>query len=150
YDYSTDIGLDASQPLALLNHVGGSPVLAALARERTSPEEYQNFVKWLKVLYKDAEEIALTKLDKEQREQYEKVIKAFLPLLARADEITGTMLIPALAEGEAAFVLDDKWSSRRWHKSMPEMPQALPMAELAIVMGVTDAALLRKAAHAYR
>jgi hypothetical protein len=150
YDYTKSSGLDASQPLSLLSHVGGAPILAGFARQRTSPEEYRTFVKWARILYNDAEQVLLNKLDKEQREHYEKAAKALLPLVARLDEITGKMLLPALAEGEAALVIDARWSSKRWQKSMPETPQAMPMVELALVLGVSDAALLQKAAAAYR
>jgi hypothetical protein len=150
YDYTKQQGMDGSKPLALLEHVGGSPLLAALAREKASPGQYRDFVKWAKVLYRDGEEVLLTKLDKEQRAQYEKATKAFFPLLARLDEITSTTLLPSLADGEAGLILDARWKSKQWQKAMPAAPQAMPMAEIALVIGVSDAALLKKAAAAYR
>jgi hypothetical protein len=73
-----------------------------------------------------------------------------LPLVKRLDEVTGTMLLPALADGQSGFVLDAKWTSKQWHTDMPATPKALPMPELAVVLGVSDAALLQKAMGEYR
>jgi hypothetical protein len=42
-------------------------------------------------------------------------------------------------------VLDAKISSEQWHKSMPPAKEPLPMLELGVVVGVSDAELLKKA-----
>jgi hypothetical protein len=149
YDYTKESTLDDSKPLTILDHLGGGPILAAAAREKTSPEDYTRMVKWLKVFYGHADAILQEKLPADQKEKYQKVTREVLPLLERLDDITGKMLIPALADGQAAFVLDAKWTSKHWHKSM-KLPQAMPLPEVALVLGVSDAALLKKAAAGYR
>ncbi len=150
YDYTKGLDLDGSKPLTLLNHLGGNPLLAALGRGKASPDGYKSVVHWLKVLYGDAEDVLLGKLEKEQREVYEKYSREIFPLLNRLDEVTGTMLLPALADGQVGFVLDAKWKSKQWSKDMPPLPNAMPLPEPALVLGVSDAELLRKAMSGYR
>ena len=48
------------------------------------------------------------------------------------------------------MVLDAKWKSKQWAKAMPETKTALPMPELALVFGVSDAKALGKAMGEYR
>ena len=60
------------------------------------------------------------------------------------------MLLPALADGQAGFVLDAKWTSKQWHPAIPPSEKALPMLEMGILVGVSDSALLEKAMKSYR
>src|SRR5438132_6274449 len=41
YDYSEQLVADGSKPLTLLDHVGGSPILAAVGRSKYDPSRYQ-------------------------------------------------------------------------------------------------------------
>jgi hypothetical protein len=150
YDYTKEQELDGSKPLTLLNHLGGNPLLAAVSRQKSNPESYKQLVAVLKKFYGHAEDILLAKLEKEPREVYEKYSKEVFPFLKRLDEITGTMLLPALADGQIGLVIDAKWKSRQWQKNLPALPNALPLPEPAIVLGVSDADLLRKAMSSYR
>jgi hypothetical protein len=59
------------------------------------------------------------------------------------------MLLPALADGQAGFVMDAKWKSKQWQKDMPPSDTPMPMLELALLAGVSDAPLLEKAMRAY-
>ncbi len=150
YDWSESKHLDGSKPLPLLEHVGGSPLLAVVGRSKYSPQNYQMLVKWLKVANRYFEEIGVPKLDADKREQYEQIAKIAHPLLKRLDEVTGQMLLPALADSQAAFVLDGKLESKQWHPLLPVTDKPMPMLEPALVLGVSDAALLRKACGEYR
>jgi hypothetical protein len=150
YDYTKEQFLDGSKPLTLLEHVGGNPILAGVLRSKTKPESYRDFVKWARKFYGHIEGVVLDKLEKEQKDVYEKISAEVFPLLKRLDTITGTMLLPALADGQTGFVLDAKWASKQWHRAMPEAEKAMPMAEVALVLGVSDADLLRKALSGYR
>src|SRR5262249_36315512 len=151
YDYGQHPSADGSKPLTLLNHVGSNPILALVGRSKSSPEGYQTLVKWLKVAYGHAEEAFLPQLGADEKDKYEEFKKAFFPLLKRLDETTAKSLIPALADGQKGFVLDATWSSKQWVKFfLPATEQALPLPELAVVLGVSDAALLRKAMGEYR
>jgi hypothetical protein len=150
YDYTKEPALDGSKALTLLSHLGGNPIGAAVTRQKSSVEDYHAAVKWLKTIYNHGEEIFLEKLKKDEREIYQKITKEVFPLLRRLDEITGKMLLPALADGQIGLVLDAKWRSKQWQKQVPATPVALPLPEVALLLGVSDADLLAKALHSYR
>jgi hypothetical protein len=150
YDYSTRPGgLDGSKPLSLLEHVGGSPILCFVARTKTNPEAYKAFSKSISVLYGHVEEAVFTKIDDDQKEQYRTVKKAVVPLIKRFDEITGNLLLPALADGQFGFVLDAKWKSKHWHVAAPSTPKAMPLPEAGILLGISDEAKFRQAMKGY-
>ena len=138
------------RPLTLLDHVGGSPVLAVVGRHTISPQGYEAAVKWLKVGYRHFVDLAVPQMDADEKAEFEKFSKIILPLLERADPVTGRMLLPALADGQVAFVLDAKLRSKQWHQALPETDKPMPMLEPAIILGVSDAALLKQAAGEYR
>jgi hypothetical protein len=150
YDWGDHQHVAGTMPLTLLNHLGGSPLLAVVGRAGYSPENYQLLVKWLKTAHRYFEEIAIPMLDADQKEKYEQVAKILMPLLARLDKATGQMLLPSLADGQMAFVLDGKMKSQQWIQYLPPSDKPLPMVEPAFVLGVSDAAMLRKAFNEYR
>ena len=151
YDYDwTKSAFEAEPaPLTLRNHVGGTPILALIGRSKGDSALYQKGVKWLKVIHGHAADFLLPQLPEGPKEVYEQASKVVYPLLKRLDDITGKMLLPALADGQAAFVLDAKWTSKQWHQQV-KTPVALPLPEVGLVVGVSDAALLRKAMAEYR
>src|SRR5262249_52556616 len=134
----------------LLDHVGGSPLLAVVGRAHYSPETYQTVVKWIKKGHQYFEELALPKLPADQKEHYEQVARVIKPLLHRLDQTTGTLLLPSLSDGQTAFGTDGKMTSKQWHPALPPSEKPLPMLEPALVLGVSDAAKLRKAAAEYQ
>jgi hypothetical protein len=86
----------------------------------------------------------------EDKEKYAKIKESGMPLVQRLDEATGKMLLPALADGQTAMVLDAKATSKQWFESMPAADQPLAMIDLGLVFGVSDEALLKKAFVEYR
>src|SRR5262249_47640888 len=66
------------------------------------------------------------------------------------DETTEKLLLPALADGQTALVLEAKWTSKQWQKALPETEKPMPMWEPALVLRVSDEAQLRRAVDAYR
>jgi len=150
YDWGEHAELDGSKPLGLLQHLGGSPLLAVLGRSKTSTEGYDLVVKWLKIGYGYFEDFAVPQMPPEGRRQYEKAVEALLPLVQRADGATRTMLIPALADGQGALVIDAKLTSRQFVRALPATEEPMPMIEPAVVAGVSDAGLLRQAFGEYR
>jgi hypothetical protein len=150
YDWSQNLYADGSKPLDLLDHVGGSPLLALVGRTKYSPQQYESFRKWTKKAFGYFEELAIPEFSDEEQEQYKKVKEAVLPLVARLDTAAGQMLLPALADGQAALVLDAKLMSKHWFENLPQGDRELPMLEAALVFGVSDAALLTKACTEYR
>jgi hypothetical protein len=150
YDWGKYPEADASKPLTLLNHAGGSPLLVAVAREKSQPAQYQLLVKWVKVANRYFEEFAVPKMDEDTREKYQKFAKGFHPLMKKADEVTRNLMIPALADGQVSFVLDSKLTSKQWIDKLPATDKPLPIVEPALVVGVSDADKLRKGFAEYR
>src|SRR5438105_14603585 len=87
--------------------------------------------------------------DDEKKGIYDQVIKIAHPILQRLDETTSKMLLPAFKDGQGAFVLDAKVKSKQWVQNFTT-DKAMPMIEPAIVCGVSDEALLKKAFEEYR
>lgn len=150
YDWTKYPQRDGSKPLTLLNHAGGDPLLVVAGRSKTSPEQYRMAAKLLRLAKEYADVWVQAKADEEDREKYQKVFQALGPLFKRLGEVTEKMLMPALAEGQAAFVLDAKLKSKQWINKLPETDQALPLPEPAILVSVSDADKLREAFSQYR
>jgi hypothetical protein len=134
----------------LHHHVGGNPIAAFAFAGKVDGEGYKSMVKWMKKAYGHAEAIFLDKADDDAKKQYREATEAIFPLLKRLDEATANLLIPALKETGLAFVMDAKWSSKQWHRNLPESPKALPMLELAMVLGISDAKKFTSALKEYR
>ncbi|HEY7328950.1 MAG TPA: hypothetical protein VH592_15005 [Gemmataceae bacterium] len=149
YQYGEFPDRDSSQALSLLDHMGGDPILAVVGRSKGTLGSYQTLSKWIKTLYGHVEPVVLEKLGEQEKQKYQEVAKLILPLLRRGDDITSKMLLPSLADEQAGFALDAKWKSRQWHQQMPPSEQALPMPELAFLVGVSDRALLETAMKSY-
>jgi hypothetical protein len=150
YDFSEHRTLDGSKPLTLTQHVGGNPILCAVDRIKYDPESYATTVKWMKKIYAYVDEFVVPQLDDNKKATYERVTKIVFPLLKRLDNATGKMLLPAFADGQNALVIDAKWTSKKWFPEQPESAKPLPMLELAIVFGVSDAEKARKGFEEYR
>jgi len=150
YDWTEYYGVDGSKPLSLLKHVGGDPWLAVVGRGRSSPGDYDLLVKWLKTGYRYFEKYGVPQLSKRERREFRKVMEVAGPLLKRVDRINREMLIPALADGQAGLVLDAKLTSRQFVNALPATREPMPMVEPALVVGVSDAGLLKKAFRGYQ
>jgi hypothetical protein len=150
YTDSVNPAVDGSKPLPVLAHVGGEPLVAIAGRAKYQPEDYQLLVKWLTRGRQYAEEFGLSQAPEEVQQKYRKFMDDTAPLWERLDKATGQMLLPALKDGQSALVLDAKIVSKRWHQEMPESDRDLPMLEAAVVLGVSDPALLRKAVSEYK
>jgi hypothetical protein len=150
YDWGDHSYLDGSKPLPLLRHVGGSPLWAVVGREKHSPQQYDALVKWLKIGYGYFEDFALPQMPAVDRANFEKFWAEARPLLGRLDKANREMLLPALADGQTALVIDAKLESKHFIQTLPPTPQPMPMLELALLSGVSDEALLRKAFAEYQ
>jgi hypothetical protein len=63
--------------------------------------------------------------------------------------VTREKLVPAFADGQTAFVLDAKSVSESWHVEMPPADGELPMLEIAMVSGVSNATFVEDAFRSY-
>ena len=70
-------------------------------------------------------------------------------MLERIDKANREAVIPAFADSQAALVLDAKMTSKHYVESMPATEEPMPMFELGVIAGVSDAKLLRKACREY-
>ncbi len=150
YDYSQIEGDAGSKPLDLVQHVGGTPLLAVVGRGRVSTDDYRQFVEFAKLAHGYFDELALPQMPPDAQAQYRQMMDFAKPLLQRASDATEKMLLPGLADGQCAFVLDAKLSSRQWFKGMPRSANPLPMLEPALAFGVSDPQLVKKAFGEYR
>ncbi len=150
YNWGSYPNVGASKPLSLLHHVGGSPLVMLVGQSNVSVADYDRLVHWLKVGYRYFEEYGLPAMPPPDREKLEKAVKAFRPLLERLNRTNRTMLLPALADGQVGLAVDAQLKSRQFVNTVPATPQAMPMFEPALLFGVSDAQLLRKAMAEYR
>ena len=150
YNWTQQPRLDGSQPLEMTQHVGGSPLLALVSRGVQDPEDYEILAKWVGKAIGYIEDFALEQMDEDDRQEAVEALNVAKPLLARIDKTTREHLIPALADGQSAIVFDADIVSKQWHEEMPASFTPLPMAEFAIVVGVSDAEELMQAMAEYR
>ena len=150
YNWTENKRLDGSQPLELANHLGGNPILAIVGRGKYDPASYDLLVKWLQVGYSYIEEFAMPQMSADERQKTAEAMEIAKPLLARADKATRDHLVPSLKDGQSGFVLDAQITSTQWHKDMPASKQAMPMVELALVLGISDAKEFKAAMSEYR
>lgn len=149
YDKSQHPGADGSQRLSILDHVGGNPLAFAAGRRKYAPQDYDVLVKWLKRAVYHFERLGLDHLPPEPRAIYDQIRLELTPLVQRLDMVTRTMWIPAFKDGQAALVIDAKTTSKTWHQHMPPAKQPLPMLEIGLVYGVSDAGLVKRASSEY-
>jgi len=148
YNWTENLLLDSSQPLTLLDHLGGSPIAYMVARGKEDPQRYDLTVKWLKKFDGYLTEV-MEQQGGEDAAKYKKFRTEIDPLLARLDTANREMLMPAMKDGQSALVLDAQLTSKQWAAQMPPSPHPLPMLEPAMVFGVSDAELLKQGCQEY-
>ncbi len=150
YSWAQQAQLDASKPLEIVQHLGGSPLMAVAGRGKSDPEDYGVFAKWCGKAIEYFEDFALAEMDEDERAKAEKALEIARPLLKRLNETTRDHLVPALADGQSAIVFDADIKSKKWHEEMPESHNELPMLELAVAMGVSDVEEFKQAMREYK
>jgi hypothetical protein len=149
YGYRFDSAA-AVKPLTITDNMGGTPFLAAAGRGEDATPSYKSFVKWLKIFYGHAEAAAAELAPEQIVDQMKAGLQQVLPYLQRFDEITGGQFLPALADGQSALVLDGQWKSKKWFPDLDQGGNELPMMEMGLLFGVSDAAKLVEAFAGYR
>lgn len=143
YDWSQNLYTDSSKPLEILKHVGGNPLVVVAGRGKYRPQDYDMLVKWAKTGYGYFEEYGLPQIPADDRANVEMVLDRVMPLWKRFDDIVRTQLMPAGQDGQSALVIDRKIESKQWIGPMPPSDTPLPLFELAIVSGISDADKLK-------
>lgn len=134
-------------PLPILKHVGGDPLFFNAMRTPMSVEEYESLRPIFGKLYEYADTAVLANIDADDKEKYEHVRDLAMPLAKKLDGILHDYLVPSLADGQHAFVVDSKLMSKQWFRDMPESSQPLPMFEFSMVLGITDAEQFKEGVH---
>lgn len=149
YSWAKNTTVDASQPLSVLKHLGGSPIFAAAFRGKQDPRCYDALSEIVSRVVYYVEKIGMKDVSDDERELYTKVRDELMPLIKRMGDVTRDQLLPAMKDGQMAVAVDAKSTSEQWHQMMPEAKTALPMLEVALLFGVNDSEAVDKAAAQY-
>ncbi|MCE9551929.1 MAG: hypothetical protein K8T91_00930 [Planctomycetes bacterium] len=150
YDWSQNKLIDGSKTLPVLTHLGANPLLAFAMRAHHRPENYERMVKVLAKGRMYFEKYGLTRLDDRDKENYKVISDIAFPILTRLDKVNREMLLPALADGQIAMVVDAGLKAKKWHDKMPATGEETAIPMPALVLGVADAGLMDKALGEYR
>jgi len=148
YDYSNHDHLKGVK-CKLHNYFGGDPIFAAARAFKCDGAYYTETVSWMKKVYGHVEGVLFDMFDQDMKDKYNEVTKVFFPILKRIDETTSKTLIPAMKDTGLGLVLDAKWSSKQWHKDVT-LPKEMPMLELGVLLGISDAKNFAQALKEYR
>ncbi len=149
YSWITDSPWDTSKNLTILDHVGGDPIAFWASRGKPDPQQFDALITLVSRVVYYAEKIVVEQQGPGQQEAFEKLRAQLKPLADQFVRVTREKLIPAFADGQSALVLDAKSTSEQWHVGMPPSETALPMLEIGMVNGVSDAELAKEAFSEY-
>ena len=144
WDWTRNGVLDSSKPLDLLGHTGGSPLLSIVTRAKTPPDQFDDFVDWGRMALAFFRKNILIKADEDDRERFEQAGRQLEPLADRLMTTLQTKILPALADGQSAFVLDGKEKAARLQRLMPASVEPLPIVAPAIAVKLDDPKLFRE------
>ena len=144
WDWSKNLPFDGSKRLGLLEHTGGAPLAAAAFRVKNDPSQFEDFASWVDMGWSFFLKYLVPKADEDDQEKIEEVDEHLAPLGAKFVGIVRAKILPALADGQMAFVIDGKSSTKRPHQSLPSATEPLPLVEPAIVLGLADPKLFRE------
>ncbi len=141
YDWSETTQLDGSQPLTVLNHVGGEPLGFLAARRPITMEDYDQTIHGLGRAVYYFEKIGLKQMDARRQAAYADLRRQAQPLLARLDRANRQLLLPALADGQMTLVLEADVHNATEVAPRGDgalSPASLPRLHAAFVCGVSD------------
>ena len=144
WDWSKNLPFDGSKRLGLLEHTGGAPLAAAAFRVKNDPGQFDDFASWIDMGWSFFLKYLVPKADEDDQEKIEEVDEHLAPLGSKFIGIVRTKILPSLADGQMAFVIDGKSSTKRLHQSLPSAAEPLPLLEPAIVLGLADPKLFRE------
>jgi hypothetical protein len=150
YSYVTDAAPATAAQLTILDHVGGAPLVAVAGHVNDPTPGYKAFAKWVGVFYAHAEGVLKEMAPEQLQQQYKAIMDIAQPYLRKFDEITSSQYFPALGQGQAAFVIDAKWTSKSWFPGLEQGGKDLPLLELGFVRTVQNATQYVQALQSYR
>jgi hypothetical protein len=144
WDWTRNGVLDGSKRLDLLGHTGGSPLLSIVTRAKTPPDQFDDFVDWGNMAWSFFRKNLLVKADEDDRERFEQASQQLVPLAERLVATLRTKILPAVADGQAAFVVDGKEKAKRLQNSIPASSEPLPIVAPAFAVKLDDPKLFRE------
>ena len=144
WDWSKNLPFDGSKRLELLEHTGGAPLAAVAFRVKNDPGQLEDFVSWADMGWSFFRTYLVPKADEDDQEKIAEVDEQLVPIAGKLVSILRTKILPALADGQMAFVLDAKSATKRPHSGLPSAVEPLPLIEPAIVLGLDDPKLFRE------
>jgi len=144
WDWSKNLPFDGGKRLDLLEHVGGAPLAALAFRVKNDPDQFEDFASWADMGWSFFRKYLLPKADENDQETFAEVDEHLAPVARKMVGIVRTKILPALAEGQLAFVIDGKTTTKQPHQALPAASEPLPLLEPAIVLGLTDPKLFRE------
>ncbi|NBO92977.1 MAG: hypothetical protein EBV06_11800 [Planctomycetia bacterium] len=120
-------------------HFGGKPIFATAFGLALDTKYYTEFVQFGKKVLAQAQAIYLDSADANAADEYKKITKAVFPVLEQIDATMTKKIIPAMSQTGLGIVLDGQWTSKQWLSMVPATEKAMPMAELGLLIGVSDA-----------
>lgn len=148
FNFGQQPWLVTDQPLGLLSHVGGSPLLALTLRSRSDPAQVEMLARWYGLARKYWEKFGVPRLDAEQRANYDQVAGLLFPAIDSLGKITRDKFLPAF-DGQFALAIDDELRIAGDKLGLP-FDDEMPLPEPALIYGVKNADLLRSAFTEYR
>jgi len=150
YDFSSNLPIDGSKPLGLLQNFGGNPIFATVLRGKDIEKTWNFVSKWSAISYGYFTEFAILFVPADQKEQVTAFLKKLEPTIAKLAKITSSDLIPAMKDAQIAFVLDGKLGSKQWSLLIPKSKKDLFVPEPAFILGLSDTAKFSSAMKSYR
>jgi len=124
----------------LHEHFGGNPIFAAAVSFKVDGTGYAALTEFIRTVYGHAESVVLDLIpDEDSKDMFKKGAKNILPVFKRLDDAIAKQLLPAMKDGGLGIVLDAKWKSKQWVRELPAMPKEMPMVELGLLLGISDA-----------
>jgi hypothetical protein len=151
YQFGEDSALDDSEELTILSHVGAEPLFFGAIRGQKSEgaDETIDYVANRMLEFADAIEFGDDEESQGMQEILDKAAEKGKPIVKKFVKITTEQILPALEDGQAAFVLDASLTTDRLSPTLPPSEEELLLPEVAIVMGVSDAKKLKEGLKAY-
>ncbi len=133
----TPFGLDCSQPLSILEYVGGTPIFLFATRSPSSRPAYEAAVSWGKRFYAYVGEYLVPTLSPSDRQEFDNFESVVIPFLRSLDRTTRESLLPAIDAGQSLLVLDGEMRLEQFFLGRP-FPRVMPMVEPAIAVELKD------------
>ncbi|MEX2186934.1 MAG: hypothetical protein WD875_09080 [Pirellulales bacterium] len=138
FDRSEPIHVDGSQPLAVLDHVGHTPVAFWAGRAKGTEEYYRALASTFAGGYDLIEKHVFPAMQTEIQTQVRPFFDRMKPVAKRFDRAMRDLVLPPLSGGDSAIVLASRLTYSPWSLGGPQSELQVPMPLPAVVFTVKD------------